>query len=165
MWELNVKGQIANNTWVNLGVRWLMVDFTDSTMITGEEDGGLELFINGRKVGQSLLPNPARFEPVTNYLIDGVPPPVLMVGCHYDYDSHTYTGFSDGEFDEVAIWDKFLVTNSTHDQSLYFLGGFGKTSHRKVSKVLGHFFHVLLQMMHTETSLPTRCKYSSIMLS
>lgn len=38
-------------------------------------------------------------------------------------DKFTFFGYA--EFDEVAIWDRRLVTNETHDETYFFLGGFG----------------------------------------
>ena len=54
------------------------------------------------KVGHTLLPEfndagNSNFETVQNYQINGRDPPVIMIGCHFDYDQNNYTGFSGGQ--------------------------------------------------------------------
>ena len=44
------------------------------------------------------------FIPVTNYTIGSEPPPVMMIGCHFDYGRSRFGGFSGGEYDELAVW-------------------------------------------------------------
>ena len=63
------------------------------------------------------------FFPVTNYTIGGKPPPVMTIGCHFDYDRGIFGGFSGGEYDELALWNRKLDSDVAHDETVYFLSG------------------------------------------
>ena len=93
-----------------------------------EKLGGLEMYINQERVGSTLLPEftdagSPTFIPAKDYQIGGSDPPVVMIGCHYDYDNDAFGGFSGGEYDELALWTRKLRTNATHDETEFFLGG------------------------------------------
>ena len=47
----------------------------------------------------------------------------MMIGCHFDYDTGRFGGFSGGEYDELALWKKRLDSDVAHDETVYFLGG------------------------------------------
>ena len=49
VWQLRVRGQLSNESWSNIGVRW--EPFTVSTF-----QGGLELYVNNEKIGHAHLP-------------------------------------------------------------------------------------------------------------
>ncbi len=53
-------------------------------------------------------------------------PPVLMVGCHRHSGDNDFRDFSQKRsvFDEVNIWTRQLEVNRTHDETLYFTGGY-----------------------------------------
>lgn len=128
VWELRVTGQLHNDTWHNIGIRFKKPDLTD-TKTPMTKLGGLELFVNLERVGHSLLPEfteagSSSFSPVEGYTINGAPPPVVMVGCHYDHANAKFDHFSGAEFDEIALWSRKLGTNATHDETIFFFGGF-----------------------------------------
>eukprot|EP00095_Tigriopus_kingsejongensis_P004561 maker-scaffold462_size163801-snap-gene-0.37 protein:Tk04561 transcript:maker-scaffold462_size163801-snap-gene-0.37-mRNA-1 annotation:"PREDICTED: uncharacterized protein LOC100378641" len=128
VWELRVTGQLHNDTWHNIGVRFNKPDISDRS-IPIHKLGGLELFVNLERVGHSLMPEfteagSSSFSPVEDYTINGAPPPVIMIGCHYDHAQSKYDHFSGAEFDEIALWSRKLGTNATHDETVFFFGGF-----------------------------------------
>ena len=65
VWELRVKGQLLNNTWTQIGVRFQMPDLENPNIAklaakgeAGlEKMGGLEMYINLEKVGHTILPD------------------------------------------------------------------------------------------------------------
>ncbi len=108
------------------------------------------MFVNRVKVGQALYPlnRPGYDEATGNFgkwlvvdqqlplqtedaegrlLTHG--PPYLMVGCHRNVEDKEFRDFSysNSIFDEVAIWLWRLETNCTHDETLYFDGGYGNS--------------------------------------
>jgi len=59
--------------------------------------------------------------------------PVMMFGCHWNQmDEGQVTSpakfdhFNKASIDEAAIWTRQLTINKTHDETLYFLGGYVK---------------------------------------
>ena len=46
---------------------------------------------------------------MTNYTIGGKPPPVMMIGCHFDHSRNRFGGFSGGEYDELALWNRVAI--------------------------------------------------------
>merc|ERR1711892_1609815 len=54
----------------------------------------------------------------------------MMFGCHYDVIENgeevggKFDHFHDATLDEMAIWTRKLQINKTHDETLYFLGGY-----------------------------------------
>ncbi len=51
-----------------------------------------------------------------------------MVGCHRNSrdDSFRDFGYGDAKYDELAIWTRKLRVNRTHDETLYFTGGYSE---------------------------------------
>ena len=59
--------------------------------------------------------------------------PVMMFGCHWNQiDGGQVTApakfdhFNMASIDEAAVWSRQLTVNMTHDETLYFLGGYVK---------------------------------------
>jgi len=53
-------------------------------------------------------------------------PPYIMVGCHKtstEVDFRDF-GWPGAVYDELAFWMFKLEVNRTHDQTLYFMGGY-----------------------------------------
>ena len=138
VWELRVSGQLYNNTWVQIGLRWTLPDLSKPQLATSAEGrekmGGLEMFIGGagdggvHMVGQTILPDSTdrgstkwTAQPV---LLEGGKP-VMMLGCHQNSDRKGFTGFAGTRdapamFDELAIWDRRLGSHELN----FFLGGY-----------------------------------------
>lgn len=154
VWALRVTGQLRNETWSNIGVRWEANDIYD---IDWNDPGGLELYVNSEKVGHAVFPleRPRYGDPAapagnwlearpldptddTQYGWDGmaVDPPVLMVGCHRHSGDTGFRDFSGKTtiFDELTIWTRQLEINRTHDETLYFLGGYCECSEDLMKK-------------------------------
>ena len=70
---------------------------------------------------------------MTNYTIGGSPPPVMMIGCHFDHDRGRFAGFSGGEYDELALWTRRLESGGGRDETVYFLGGASSIGYRNVT--------------------------------
>merc|ERR1719483_1569478 len=137
-WELRVSGQLYNNTWTEVGIRWKIPDISKpknaETEKGRERMGGLEMYINLEKVGHSILPESTdrgsttwKPQPVLTHdgSEDGLP--VMMVGCHQNSalkeKGNQFTGYAGTAeapalFDEIAIWRRRL---EAHELS-YFLG-------------------------------------------
>lgn len=131
-----MTGQLINETWSNIGVRW------EPNNQASDDVGGLELFVNAKKVGHSIFPLekpsanwieggqliPSENDDTWNVLPYPRRPPVLMVGCHRNEDSPTFEYFGDynSSFDELAIWTRKLRVNRTHDETLLFLDGYSE---------------------------------------
>lgn len=111
-WELKVAGPLQNNTWSNIAIRWEQPGADDGTL--DEKTGGLELFVNLKKVGhqvESESSAPAK---------QALDPTEMMLGCHKDADNQLYRGYNDAEYDELAAWTRKLPDNET----LFFFGGY-----------------------------------------
>merc|ERR1719278_679625 len=52
----------------------------------------------------------------------------MTFGCHYNQLAVTpqFDYFNEASIDEAAIWTRQLIKNKTHDETLYFLGGYVK---------------------------------------
>ena len=50
-----MKGQLYNDSWTNIGVRWIKPNFEDPNL-TAATLGGLELYVNLEMVGRSVMP-------------------------------------------------------------------------------------------------------------
>ena len=159
VWELKVRGPVTNKTWQSIGLRWVEPNLDETVTLFPEERGGLEMYVNLEKVGQSLLPlqrpgyvpanatHPAipgsctQLPPVqlpskdgqgmSNGRFDGAP--VMMFGCHWnqmaggaDTVPAKFDFYNQASIDEAAIWTRHLTINKTHDETLYFLGGYVK---------------------------------------
>lgn len=75
------------------------------------------MLINLKVVGHSYLPVTVPAKP-------GLSPPELILGCHKTQADKTYRYFGDGEYDELASWNRALPENET----FFFLGGYGMHS-------------------------------------
>ena len=148
VWELRVRGQLVNESWVNIGVLWEKPNLDESITVLPEVRGGLELFVNLEKVGQTVLPLERpdggwiTLDPVTIPAKDSsgksIPDkyeeaPVMTFGCHWDtmedgelLPTPGFAHYHEAVLDEVAIWTRKLERNKTHDETLYFLGGYVK---------------------------------------
>lgn len=73
-----------------------------------------QLFLNGKKIGGISESQPSTEKPALH-------PPTLMIGCHKTSSDEEYWGFSDNEYDELALWTKAIPDNETE----YFTGGYG----------------------------------------
>lgn len=111
-WKVSVPGQMFNGTWCNIGIRWNPDIETDTNGVP--ISGGLHMLINLKVVGHSYLP----IEDTTAK--PGLSPAELMLGCHKTQSDTDYRHFGDGEYDELASWNRALPENET----LYFLGGY-----------------------------------------
>jgi len=150
VWEIRVAGQLYNNTWVEIGIRWITPDLSKPQLTETPEGrekmGGLEMYIGGilkcddegncdgdpRMVGQSILYEQTErgstsWIPQPPLLVEGQP--VMMLGCHRNSLMYSkgmgYTGFAGtkdfpAQFDELVIWRKRLQPN----EFVKFLGGF-----------------------------------------
>ena len=49
-----MKGQLHNDSWTNIGVRWRKPDFEEAHTL--DELGGLELYVNLERIGLSVMP-------------------------------------------------------------------------------------------------------------
>ena len=148
VWELQVRGQLINETWTSYGIIWSMPDLDETKTMHPTSRGGLQMFVNKEKVGHSVLPIerpaagtwdekpavgiPAK-DPAGNPIGTAQEgPPVMMFGCHYEQMEDGaavgpgFDHFHEAVFDEMAIWTRELKINKTHDESLYFLGGYVK---------------------------------------
>ena len=168
VWELRVSGQLYNNSWVEIGIRWSKPDLDDpkasklaETPEGREKMGGLEMFIGGfpdivtgdaspRKVGHSLLPESTdrgspKWIAQPALLVDG--DPVMMLGCHknslmyskgMDFTGYAGTKDAPAEFDEMAIW-RHRFSNA---ELIKFLGGyeadFGNINPEQMKAMLGN---------------------------
>lgn len=139
VWQLRVRGQLVNETWSNIGIRWASFDSSASSR------GGLELYVNAEKVGHSMKPE-LRPEPSGNATVGeweprpqlepvytdrtwryiAMTPPIAMIGCHRTSDDPTFRDFSRANtaFDELAVWTRKLEVNRTHNEILYFTAGY-----------------------------------------
>jgi len=161
VWELKVRGPLTNKTWQSIGVRWGWPNLDETVTLDPAERGGLEMYVNLEKVGQSVLPlqrpgyqpgdgTPGSeipgawtvMEPVKipskdssgNIIAgkyDGAP--IMTFGCHYNQfeegsmlSTPKFDHFHEASIDEMAIWNRRLDINKTHDETLYFLGGYVK---------------------------------------
>ena len=142
VWELRVAGQLYNNTWVNIGIRWTLPDLSKPSLAETPEGrekmGGLEMFIGGvgdggvTVVGQTILPEltdkgSTVWEPQEALLVEGQP--VMMLGCHQNSlmfsKGQGFTGYAGtkeapAQFDELAIWRRRMENYELQ----FFLGGF-----------------------------------------
>ena len=109
----------------------------------------LQLYVNSEKVGHAIFPlQRPRYDAASNDLgawlegpsLDPVDPaqpgwntqvalraPVLMLGCHRtaaDAAFRDYADYAVRRYDEVNIWVRRLEVNRTHDETLYFNGGY-----------------------------------------
>ena len=58
--------------------------------------------------------------------IDDMEFPVITLGCAYNRQKKTYDHFGEGEYDELALWNRQLVKNATMNELSFLFGGFCK---------------------------------------
>ena len=123
VWVVSVSGQLYNNTWTQVGLRFVIPNLSNPKMAETEEGrenmGGLEMFINLQKVGHSILPESTSrgstiWIPQPRLTHDGTETgePVIMFGCHQNSEmqkTKEFTGFAGTAanpalIDEAAIW-------------------------------------------------------------
>ncbi len=70
--------------------------------------------------------------------VKGSKKPVIMVGCHRTSADEGFRDFSQSEatFDEIAVWTRRLEINRTHEETLYFTGGYCKELRIVISLVI-----------------------------
>ena len=152
VWSLTVRGTLVNQTWTSYGIIWTLPDLDESKILHPTERGGLELYFNLEKVGHAVLPVPRpddgagnavpwteepplslpALDPAGNPIPGAVEgPAVMMFGCQYEQMEEgqavappKFDHFHEAIFDEMAIWTRKLNKNKTHDETLYFLGGY-----------------------------------------
>ena len=142
VWQLRVTGQLMNETWSNIGVRWEPNNVNATTDI--EEWGGLEMYVNAEKVGHAIQPiqrpkyvnqsdigiwvdaGPLTPNPADPAWGGHDRPPVIMVGCHRNTDDSSFRHYATSatSYDELSIWTRKLEVNRTHEETLYFTGGY-----------------------------------------
>jgi len=140
VWELRVSGQLYNNTWTQIGLRFSFPDMSNPKWADMgepgfEKMGGLEMWINAEKVGHAILPQSTdrgstMWKPLPALTHDGTPEgrPIMMTGCHQNSDMQLtgeFSGFAGSPgnpalFDEVAVWGHRLEKH----EILFMLGGY-----------------------------------------
>ena len=117
-----------------------------------------QLYVDGSEVGRTHAPLPRPTvgndtgwkvswkQTVVSDLLDGSQSgvrhsaPFIVVGCDFDraawvggrrweteFRDHAHPGTA---FDELAMWTRALRENKTHNEIDYFLGGYGKYTHK-----------------------------------
>ena len=125
-WEVKVKGNLpTNNSWCNIALRWEPLKFTDQASYeTAKQEagydmsklGGLQLLLNLKMIGHSLLPinecigNNCNNDPVK----EGFPKPTMILGCHKTKENPSPRNFSGGVFDELAMWHRRIPDEERH---------------------------------------------------
>ena len=130
VWSVTVVGQITENKWINIGIRWKYSDIV-STNDTNKDEVGIEMYINKELIARAALPIRNKegnfdFTERKDCKIDGENPPVITLGCAWDRDAKQYDNFGNGEYDELAVWNRQLVKNETLDELPFFFGGYSK---------------------------------------
>jgi hypothetical protein len=140
VWQLRVRGQLLNQTWSNIGIRW--EPYRDDPALSYGDRGGLELYVNAEKIGHAIKPldrpiagsweEKATLIPVytdPTWRNAAMTPPIAMIGCHRNSEDATFRDFcrAGTAYDEMTIWTRKLQVNRTHNEVLYFTGGYGKT--------------------------------------
>ena len=135
VWHVRVVGQLIDSLWTNIAIRWKFSGDTTDPNTPVSERGGLELYVgdgpNVALVGTATLPvkNKAgnmAFQEPEDCRIDEQDYPVITLGCAYNRKRQTFDHFGDGEYDELAIWNRQLVRNATMNELPFFLGGYSK---------------------------------------
>ena len=57
----------------------------------------------------------------------------MMIGCHFDHSRRRFGGFSGGEYDELALWNRKLESDGGRDETVYFLGGASSIGYANVT--------------------------------
>ena len=127
VWNITVTGQLTESKWINIGIRWKADD--KGSKNTGANDTGIEMYINGKLVAKATFPaknKKGNFDYVErgNCMMDGLRGPMITLGCAYDRLTKRFDHFGNGEYDELAIWNRQLVMNSSINEIPFFLGGY-----------------------------------------
>ncbi len=128
VYEIRVTGQIFSDDWMSVGIRFKEPDITNED-IPISKMGGLEMYVNQDLVGRMLLPVINQKDGTTTFKslsskIDGRDPPVVMIGCHWNYDDKKFDYHSGGAYDELAMWTRQLVKNATMNELPFMYGGY-----------------------------------------
>lgn len=130
VWELVITGQLFDKRWASIALRWKKPNLDDlGTPVS--QLGGLEMFINGERVGRTLLAQTKDKDGTTQFKmlpfkIDGKDPPVISLGCAWNYHDNQYDYHSGGEYDELALWTRQLIKNATMNELSFMMGGYCK---------------------------------------
>jgi hypothetical protein len=130
VWELVVTGQVFDQKWSSIGLRWKKPNLLDEITPISKL-GGLEMYVNSNNVGRTLLPAIENIEGKTVFKplsakIDGKNPPVITLGCAWNYEEGKLDYHSGGEYDELAMWTRQLVKNNTLNELPFMNGGYCK---------------------------------------
>ena len=146
VWELPIEGQIYDDKWMSVALRWKNPDLDDQKTPVSKL-GGLEMWINGNLTATRLFPEMNKktgdfvFES-RSHKIDGRDPPVITLGCAWNYEDEKFDYHSNGEYDELAIWKRQLVSNSTMNELKFMMGGyspeFGEVSAEEFNAMVGN---------------------------
>ncbi|GAB6025808.1 LATrophilin [Chamberlinius hualienensis] len=101
-WYVYALGPIPNCTWSNVGLRW-------------DKKVGWEMYVDQERVAKVVYPTPTK-GPVKK----AINPPAMSIGCHVVGDPLRFQNYSEGKFDEVAVWFRQL----NDSQLNYFSGGY-----------------------------------------
>ena len=90
------------------------------------------MYVNGEMVGRSLIAvtenkgGTTKFNPINTFKINGKEPPVITVGCGWNYDQNGFDYYAGGEYDELAIWTRQLINNASLNELPFMMGGYCK---------------------------------------
>ena len=128
---------MIDNIWTNIAIRWKFSNDTTDPNTPVSERGGLELYVGDgpdvELVGVATLPlknkeGNMEFEEYDRErcMIDGKDYPIITLGCAYNRESGTFDHFGEGEYDELAIWNRQLIRDGSTNELPFFLGGYSK---------------------------------------
>ena len=146
MWELPIEGQIYDDKWMSVALRWKNPDLDDQKTPVSRL-GGLEMWINGNLTATRLFPEVNKKTGGYDFTsrsrkIDGRDPPVITLGCAWNYEDEKFDFHSNGEYDELAIWKRQLVSNGTMNELKFMMGGyspeFGEVSAEEFNAMVGN---------------------------
>jgi hypothetical protein len=129
VWKLQVRGQLENETWSNIGVVWK----PNTVNADDNVEGGLTLYVMSEKVGHSVLPIPnpdgGEWQKEQRASIDaplaskGTPNthevPFISIGCRVRNGEPLDHIRPNTALDELTIWNKALSTNRTVDETIF----------------------------------------------
>lgn len=146
VWELPIEGQIYDDKWMSVALRWKNPDLDDQKTPVSRL-GGLEMWINGNLTATRLFPEVNKKTggydfTSRSHKIDGRDPPVITLGCAWNYEDEKFDFHSNGEYDELAIWKRQLVSNGTMNELKFMMGGyspeFGEVSAEEFNAMVGN---------------------------
>ena len=53
-------------------------------------------------------------------------PPVITIGCGWNYDRNDFDYHAGGEYDELSIWTRQLINNASMNELPFMMGGYCK---------------------------------------